>query len=121
VAAESTTDVSQGTPSKTGDAQPEQLSGQPEQTSGNGGLSAGAKAGIAVGVVLGVALLALGAFLVFRRRKRRDDNTASEIQPNVDPPIVEAYGVTDKHELAAPIPPRQLDTPAQRPIWELQG
>jgi LPXTG-motif cell wall-anchored protein len=34
-------------------------------------LSTGAKAGIAIGVVLGVALVALGALLLFRRRRRK--------------------------------------------------
>ncbi|BCS27004.1 uncharacterized protein APUU_60052A [Aspergillus puulaauensis] len=44
-----------------------------------GGLSTGGKAGIGVGVTVGALLLAAGAFLVFRRRKRAETTTIREI------------------------------------------
>ncbi|KAF2666668.1 acid protease [Microthyrium microscopicum] len=43
----------------------------PTSTSASHGLSAGAKAGIAVGVIVAAGLLALCAFLILRRRRRR--------------------------------------------------
>lgn len=45
-------------------------SSTPEQASGSGGLSTGAKAGIAVGAVIGgLAILGAGAFFLWRRGK----------------------------------------------------
>lgn len=44
-----------------------------------GGLSTGGKAGIGVGVAVGALLLAAGAFIVFRRRKRAETTTIREI------------------------------------------
>jgi hypothetical protein len=47
------------------------------------GLSTGAIAGIAVGVVLILALMAIGAFILLRRRKRRGQTTLETSEPSV--------------------------------------
>ncbi|KAB5559583.1 hypothetical protein GE09DRAFT_60759 [Coniochaeta sp. 2T2.1] len=62
------------------------LVGSPSSRSG---LSAGAKAGIAIGVIAAVALLATMAFLLFKRRSRRDRNNAPPMpnhSHNLNPP-----------------------------------
>ncbi|KAB5585164.1 hypothetical protein GE09DRAFT_1276764 [Coniochaeta sp. 2T2.1] len=55
------------------------LVGSPSSRSG---LSAGAKAGIAIGVISAVALLATLAFVLFKRRARRDNNSAPAMPPD---------------------------------------
>lgn len=45
--------------------------------SGQGGLSSGAIAGIAIGVAAFVAVLALGAFLLYRKRKKSQQQTSA--------------------------------------------
>lgn len=52
------------------------------QSKGSGGLSSGAKAGIAIGTVLGVIFLAVAAFLLFRRRRRKQANGEAEESKN---------------------------------------
>lgn len=47
--------------------------------SANEGLTTGGKAGIGVGVSAGAILIAAGAFLLFRRRKRQEPKTIREI------------------------------------------
>jgi len=57
----------------------EEGEGADNDDQGTGGLSTGGKAGIGVGVPVGALLLAAGAFLVFRRRKRAETTTIREI------------------------------------------
>lgn len=68
---------------------------------GSGGLSAGTKAGIAVGTVLGVIFLAVAAFLLFRRRRRKQaDGKAEERKTETD----RSHGIFDwmrRNEAAA--------------------
>ena len=105
------------------------LAGTDAQT-GSSSLSTGAKAGIAIGVIIGVVLIAIGAFLVFRRRLSANksstpsktsttDNEKREVgsrdHPN-EPKTGYFYGVgpselsnsTAKHELHGVREPREL-------------
>ncbi|KAL0932130.1 uncharacterized protein CTRU02_213083 [Colletotrichum truncatum] len=91
------------------------------------GLSSGAIAGVAIGAAVIVGILSVVAFLVYRRRKRRNnDNSYPATNGNENGPLANrtsekyAYsnypeGVNDERLHEAP--PR----PDQRQAWELQG
>lgn len=72
----STAETSQ---SHTPGAAEEEAEGTDNDEQGTGGLSTGGKAGVGVGVTVGALLLAAGAFIVFRRRKRAETTTIREI------------------------------------------
>ncbi|KAJ4298868.1 hypothetical protein N0V90_004111 [Kalmusia sp. IMI 367209] len=79
------TDVSSGGNGTTTDITP----------SSGGGLSTGAKAGIGVGVVLGVLVIALVFFLLYRRSKKASPPKVGEPQ--------EPYHPSDEKQVAIPI------------------
>lgn len=73
-------------PTPTGEGEGESEGGEGEGELGgdgdgdaDGGLSAGGKAGVGVGVSAGAILVAAGAFLLVRRRKRQEPKTIREI------------------------------------------
>ena len=64
----------QATTPESGDTAPA-VSSSPSESSGNsGGLSGGAKAGLAIGIILLIALIAGGAFFLYRYKKRQDES-----------------------------------------------
>jgi tetrahydromethanopterin S-methyltransferase subunit B len=83
---------------------------------GGGGLSAGAKAGIAIGIVLGVVFMAVAAFLLFRRRRKKQSGVkAEESKSETD----RSHGIFDwmrsneaaaaEHSAAGATSPSELD------------
>ncbi|OJJ05854.1 hypothetical protein ASPVEDRAFT_45318 [Aspergillus versicolor CBS 583.65] len=86
--------------------------GTDDSERGTGGLSTGGKAGIGVGVAVGAILLAAGAFLVVRRRKRVETATIREIP------------ATSAVNLPGPGPglaSNQANTAASGPTYEMRG
>lgn len=86
--------------------------GTDDSEADTGGLSTGGKAGIGVGVAVGAILLAAGAFLVVRRRKRMETRTIREIP------------ATSAVNLPGPGPglaSNQANTAASGPTYEMRG
>ena len=79
--------------------------------------------GIVIGAIAGVALLALGAFFLGRRRRRHEP---APIPPEGPYSYKDAYsGNTQAYQLSATEGPHMLDAqdprPGARPVWELSG
>jgi hypothetical protein len=88
---------------------PSSTATNPPEQSGSSGLSPGAIAGISVGAAIGTGLLALGAFLVWKARKRRAVNQ----QPEGVAPVGEDGRKDDYHYMQV-IEPSQ--PPSEMPV-----
>ncbi|QKX53489.1 uncharacterized protein TRUGW13939_00568 [Talaromyces rugulosus] len=87
-------------------------SGTPEQSSSKSGLGTGAEVGIAIGSALGAALVALGAFLFYRNRKKNK-------QVALPPAYTAAPLPKHEHELDGHDAPQLLDSQHPQRVWEL--
>jgi uncharacterized small protein (DUF1192 family) len=84
-------------PSTTSKPTPNNSTSTPSTTQSQaGGLSAGAKAGIAIGIILLFLSVALGAFFYLRRRSKRNNNPGNPaLRPNTHELVTNA----NRHEL----------------------
>lgn len=90
------------------------------QSPGQGPLPTGAIVGISVGSAVGVILLALGAFLLYRRKQRRRVVCAPSPSIKAETPAqkeVYQLNAEDAPHLLDPQDPR----PGANPVWELHG
>jgi hypothetical protein len=93
----------------------------------NSGLSTGAIAGVGIGVGLGVVFLAIGAILIFQRRRRKEDAPDGQLMPELGreegPPIEMRATERRVYELVGK---KKVDAAAEMPVgekprFELQG
>ncbi|KAM3561227.1 hypothetical protein MY1884_002494 [Beauveria asiatica] len=111
------------TPSQNASDSDSQGTQSPESLSGNSGLSGGAIAGIVVGSIAGVALLAVGALLLYRRKRSNAGPQYHAPAPGKYPnqPANDPYQPSEM-EAASPDPTHaQLQTRARQEPVELSA
>jgi hypothetical protein len=113
--ATSSTALSNGPSSTISSTTPTSATSTPQATSTSTGISAGAAAGIGVGVAVTIFVVAIVAFLLFRRSRKREFGKRLLLDGGMHKQI--PLGNGDIGPGGPPAPPQELDT--QRKIQEL--